>query len=391
MKNSNFTRFASFLLAIGFFVSCSSSKFSVDPLIEEGNYDQALTELNQEIEKNPSAELYFQKGKIHGLIAEDSESTSRPDQYNLMNQSFDSVSTYQSNPEVDNSIRIDSIKSYYWNLEHQAGLRAYRSENNSSLASSHFENAILILPSKVDSYRSLSIVQYENEEIDQAINTLENAIELDIADTQTFESLGFLYLETGDPQKSISNYRKANQDPSDNKNIAFGLVNAFISNGQTSEAISFLRNLVEKYPNETKLNNALGTQLYIQLEPLFGQLKTAYSNSDSTRVTNLRVEIEGLSEQAESELINAYQAQSENVDYIESLAVFYNNMSGNYFSLIDVAFESDKLVIQTKALELTDFAINYYNTLSNISDSGESYSDKIETLQTLKNSWTNQE
>ncbi|MEP0009375.1 MAG: hypothetical protein ABJF72_09285, partial [Balneola sp.] len=103
----------------------------------------------------------------------------------------------------------------------------------------------------------------------------------------------------------------------------------------------------------------------------------------------LSVEIEGVSENAENELIKAYQMDSSNLEFVESLAVFYNNMSGNYFSIYQVAFQGDKDTIEAKALSLTDFAITYYEKLQELNPNS-SYSEKIENLKKLKESWTNQ-
>jgi len=390
MKNLINTRYAIITIAIGFFLSCTGSKFTADKLIDDGNYEQALVEISAEIEKNPSPYLYFQKGKVHGLIASDASVSERAYSYEEMSSSFDSISVYQTSSHQDWRTKADSLSNYYWNLEHQNGLKAYEEDSQESIltAISHFKNAVSIDPSSIESYKSLSIAQYNNGNIDGALESLKVAEMLPDATTDLFESLGFLYLEKGDPEQSIIYYKKADQDPLKNKNIAFGLVNAYISQGKTYEAISFLDELVHEFPNDAKLHNVYGTQLYEQVSELFSNLKSAYSVNDTSTTATLSVEIEGVSEKAENELIKAYQMDSSNLEFVESLAVFYNNMSGNYFSIYQVAFQSDKDTIEAKALSLTDFAITYYEKLQELNPSS-SYSGKIDNLKKLKESWTN--
>jgi len=390
MKNLINTRYAIITIAIGFFLSCTGSKFTADKLIDDGNYEQALVEISAEIEKNPSPYLYFQKGKVHGLIASDASVSERAYSYEEMSSSFDSISVYQTSSHQDWQTEADSLSNYYWNLEHQNGLKAYEEDSQESIltAISHFKNAVSIDPSSIESYKSLSIAQYNNGNIDGALESLKVAEMLPDATTDLFESLGFLYLEKGDPEQSIIYYKKADQDPLKNKNIAFGLVNAYISQGKTYEAISFLDELVHEFPNDAKLHNVYGTQLYEQVSELFSNLKSAYSVNDTSTTATLSVEIEGVSEKAENELIKAYQMDSSNLEFVESLAVFYNNMSGNYFSIYQVAFQSDKDTIEAKALSLTDFAITYYEKLQELNPSS-SYSGKIDNLKKLKESWTN--
>lgn len=391
MKNLIITRYAIISIAIGFFLSCSSSKFSADKLIDDGNYEQALVEISTEIDKNPSSYLYFQKGKVHGLIASEASVSERASSYAEMNNSFDSISVYQTSSNQDWQTEADSLSNHYWNLEHQNGLKAYEEDSQESVlaAISHFKNAVSIDPNAIESYKSLSIAQYNSGNIDEALESLKAAEMLPGATTDVFESLGFLYLEKGDPGQSIIYYKKADQDPLKNKNIAFGLVNAYISQGKTYEAISFLDQLVKEFPDDAKLHNVYGTQLYEQVSELFSNLKSAYSVNDTSTTATLSVEIEGVSENAENELIKAYQMDSSNLEFVESLAVFYNNMSGNYFSIYETAFQDDKDTIETKALSLTDFAITYYEKLQELNPNS-SYSEKIDNLKKLKESWTNQ-
>lgn len=391
MNISKLTRLASFVLAVGFFVSCTSSQFTVDNLIEQENYALALEQIDQELTKNPTAELYIQKAEVLGKIAVTREAENRDSLYNEFDIALENATDNNLDSSALISQKIDSISTKYWNIEHQSGLQAYESDNEQVQRRSilHFQNALIIDSENVETYKSLAIAHYNFGNIEEAISTLNIASSLDQEDSEIYENLGFLYLETGNAQQSAYYYKLANKDPLKDKNIAFGLVNAYISEGNDVEAIKLLDQLVNVYPNNGKIHNVYGTQLFNQVSTLFPQLKDAYTNADEAEVTTLRVEIEGLSEKAEQQLIEAYKTDSNNMEFIESLAVFYNNMAGNYFSLHPQAFEDDKEAIKNRALTLTDFAIRYYNEMLEMEANNDRITTKITNLNTLKNSWNN--
>lgn len=354
-------------------------------------YEEALAKLETEISKKPSAELYFQKGSVHGLIAKQETPQNRSDAYQSMKSSFDSVSVYTESENMYNQ-KADSLINNYWEDEYTSGLAEYESsqENNLELSIAHFQNAVLLRPENIEGHKSLSIAFYNNNSIDEAISTLELIANDGNGDTEIYESLGFLYLEKGYPAKSAEFYMQANKNPVENKNIAYGLVNAYISQSNNDAASELLEKLVTEYPNDAKLHNVYGTQLYMNVADLFGSLNTAFTRNDSSSANNLLVEIEGSLEKSERMLTKAYQLENTNSEYIESLAVFYNNMSGNYFSVHSNAQENMKNEIKNKALSLTDFAINYYSILSESSPQNSGYTSKLENLNSLKKSWTEQ-
>ncbi len=183
----------------------------------------------------------------------------------------------------------------------------------------------------------------------------------------------------------------ANTDIVKNKNVAFGLVNAYIAAGNNADALDLLNQLVGHYPKDAKLHNVYGTQLYNETSSLFEELKVAYVTYDSSAVVSIKVEIEGVSELAEKEFIKAYSTDTSDVEFIESLAVFYNNMTGNYFSLLKTSFEEDHASIKERALTLVDFALTYYTKLASLSPQEDQIDNKIRTLNTLKSSWTSSE
>ena len=60
------TRFACFMLAIGFFYGCSSSSIPIDTYINEERFEDALSEIKTQLERTPgSPELFIKRGTLN--------------------------------------------------------------------------------------------------------------------------------------------------------------------------------------------------------------------------------------------------------------------------------------------------------------------------------------
>jgi hypothetical protein len=114
-------------------------------------------------------------------------------------------------------------------------------------------------------------------------------------------------------------------------------------------------------------------------------LKSAYSSNDTVLVDQILFEAEGMGDEAETQLIEAFRRDTSNTEYLESLAVFYNNLSAQYLSLLPNAFENDKIELENKAYNLINFAIDYYEKLVAIDANNDEYIQKLSVLKTLKN------
>ncbi|HBX66225.1 MAG TPA: hypothetical protein DEG32_08720, partial [Balneolaceae bacterium] len=388
MTISNFTRFTGLLLVTGFFLSCSSSKVNIDELIQNNKYQEAITEIDARLAENPAQpELYIQKGKINASFAQDTDPELRPEFYSNTDQNFEMAIEYGAlNAQV---ATIDSLRQQYWKSEHNAGLRITDNDALSDryhLASIHFKNALILREDAVSSYKNLSVAQFNQGDVDDAIGTLETALEYAGDEpTEIYENLGYLYLEKGDPEQSAYYYELANTNLEEDLNLAFGLVNAYISNGSNEQAVDILESLVANNPDNANLRNVYGTQLYLITSGIMEDLKSAYSNNDTVLVDQILFEAEGMGDEAETQLIEAFRRDTSNTEYLESLAVFYNNLSAQYLSLLPSAFENDKNELENKAYNLINFAIDYYEKLVAIDANNDEYIQKLSVLKTLKN------
>lgn len=387
MTISNFTRLAGLLLVAGFFYSCGTSQVNIDELLANNNYQQALEEIDSRLAEDPNQpQLYIQRAQINATLAKDADPELRTDLYSETSDDFAAAIEYGA--DQDQISTVDSLRQQYWKDEHNAGLQV--SENSAisdryQRAKIHFQNALILRSDAISTYRNLSAAQFNLGNIDDAINSLETALSYtDDPSAELYENLGYLYLEIGNPSEAARYYELANTDISEDLNLAFGLVNAYISNGDSENAADMLETLVEENPDNADLRNVYGTQLYEITSEILEDLKTAYRNNDSSLAEQIKLEAEGMGESAEEQLIEAFKRDTSNVEYLESLAVFYNNLSAQYLSLQNVAFDEDKEAIRKKAFTLVDFATDYYERLVDIDPNNEEYTNRLDVLNQLK-------
>ncbi|MEX2362722.1 MAG: tetratricopeptide repeat protein, partial [Balneolaceae bacterium] len=239
------------------------------------------------------------------------------------------------------------------------------------------------------SYQNLAIAQFNQGKIEEAIESLLSALNYtEDPPVSIYENLGYLHLEKGDAEEATHYYELANKNLEEDLNVTFGLVNAYIAAGNSEQAVKFLEPLIKNNPQNANLRNVYGTQLYNITAEIVDDLKSAYRNNDSVLVDQIKIEAEGMGEQAENQLVEAYKRDTLNTEYLESLAVFYNNLGGQYFSLLDVAFENDKEELNNKALSLIDFSIEYYFKLVEAEPSNQEYNSKLDGLKNLKQNRT---
>ena len=128
---------------------------------------------------------------------------------------------------------------------------------------SHFENAIILNETEPTAYLSKSVILYSTNNLDAALETLNQAEEkLTTKSEKLYEYLGFLHLQNSNAEEATYYYELAKTNIISNKNIAFGLVNIYISNGELQKAIDLLLDLNNEIPNDAGINNVLGTQFF---------------------------------------------------------------------------------------------------------------------------------
>ena len=385
MKMISLTRWA-VLVALGFFLGCSNTLKTVESLVQEQAYFQALKELEEGLEKRPDNEqLWLEQGRIHLVYSETDEPIQRTYHYKTAYFSFEEAQ--RLGVDSTQNAEIDNLLQRYWTQEHNAGIRALESgeyEDRLRDASSHLRNAVELKPNEISSYIALSNSYYSAAKIKLAFKTLRDAEEnLDTPNAQIYEKLGFLSLEQGDIEESITFYQRS-IEIADNKNAAFGLVNAYILSGESLIAVELLSSLLERYPNDTEINHVYGVQLNIVLDGYLTQLHQGYKDDNSKEIERLREAIDLMMEGAEGQLTHAYQNDISNTAFVESLAIFYNNLTSKYLEMLEVAYTEHVDPMSDSAAEYLDKAITYYMRMQQLRPNDPEYSQKAENLGELR-------
>jgi tetratricopeptide (TPR) repeat protein len=385
MKMISFTRWAT-LVALGFFLGCSNTLKTVESLVEEKAYFEALKELEEGLEKRPENELlWLEQGRIHLIYSESDEPIQRTYHYQTAYYSFEEARSL--GVDSTQNAEIDQLLQRYWTQEHNAGIRALESgEYDDRLrdASSHLRNAVALKPNEISSYIALSNAYYSAAKIKLAVKTLRDAEEnLDAPNAQIYEKLGFLSLEQGEIEQSIAFYQRS-IEIADNKNAAFGLVNAYILAGESLMAVKLLSSLLERYPNDTEINHVYGVQLNVVLDGYLTQLHQAYEDKNTEEVERLREAIDLMMEGAESQLTQAYQNDISNTAFVESLAIFYNNLTSKYLEMLEVAYAEHVNPMSDAAAAYLDKAIIYYKRMQQLRPNDSEYTQKAESLGELR-------
>ena len=379
------TRWA-IIVALGFFLGCSNTLKTVESLVQEQAYFQALKELEEGLEKRPENEqLWLEQGRIHLIYSETDEPIQRTYHYKTAYFSFEEAQ--RLGVDSTQKAEIDNLLQRYWTQEHNAGIRALESgEYDDRLrdASSHLRNAVELKPNEISSYIALSNSYYSAAKIKLAFKTLRDSEEnLDTPNAQIYEKLGFLSLEQGDIEESITFYQRS-IEIADNKNAAFGLVNAYILSGESLMAVELLSSLLERYPNDTEINHVYGVQLNIVLDGYLTQLHQAYKDDNSKEVERLREAIDLMMEGVEGQLTQAYQNDISNTAFVESLAIFYNNLTSKYLEMLEVAYTEHVNPMSDSAAEYLDKAITYYKRMQQLRPNDPEYTQKAQNLGELR-------
>ncbi|MGM0546769.1 MAG: tetratricopeptide repeat protein [Bacteroidota bacterium] len=345
-----YTRIASFVLAFGLFISCStfqstnqSSESSQD--LTKKELENRIDAVDDDLNDNPEMpQLFFEKGKLLTKLAQRTDDPSeRSSPYSDAETALTNALDLYSNSEQAEQEEIRDLLNVTWSLEHNQGVQLLQGETSDNPdyadAAAHFNNATIIIPDSAISYTMQAQALYQNEQPDQAIQVLTSGREhVDNPPPKLLEQLAFLYLETDSSQQAIAVYEDAESFSNKNTNLLHGLSNAYISAGEHQKAIELLEQLLENEPQNIIYSQSLATEYYLAGKDMMDSVATELENDSDFEDTNFTA-ADSLLKKAEEHFNNLVEANPGDEELMSHFARFYYNSASTYQQLIPLAAE----------------------------------------------------
>lgn len=336
------TRTASLVLAFGFFffASCTTSLSTLEKAqssFDDGDYEKALSRTDQAIEENPEqTDLLLLRAETLQELAKNRE---QPEERTVFYREMVETLSRMGPDAIEEDLhQKNALIGNNWKAEHQAGIRLFQSEESVSSAkndeiSSHLNNAIIIAPDSIDSYRIKASHHYNQGELNRAIETLELANRT-IADLplDMREKHAFLLLEEGRLEAAIELYSTLADSHPDNERIKHGLANAYILDGQHSESIQLLRELIERSPDDVSYRQAIATELFFQVQLLIEQMRDTRPDA---LTPDSATELEQYLNEAEMHYQFVMEQHSVAAEVTYLTGAFYKNTASQLFQLAE--------------------------------------------------------
>ena len=239
-------------------------------------------------------------------------------------------SIYRSESEIEREKKVNEMLRTSWSFEHNRGVEILQTdstltENAYNLAASHFNNAIIIIPDSVVSYKMKAQAHYRNHQVGQAIATLESAYSrIDRLPSGMLEQLAFLYLEQDRGEKAVELYEKAESFSDDNLNLIHGLANAYITSGRHELAVDLLRVMVQNEPENIIYLQSYGNELYKLGIQKYKSIRSLDSN-DTVAVQRVSAQADTLLKRAQEQYTKALDLNADNQELRRLLATYHQN------------------------------------------------------------------
>jgi predicted Zn-dependent protease len=356
------TRIASFMLAFGLFIGCSTllpSKKTAPPA------DHTLTreELQSELDRLDSAlarssedlnpDLFYRKGYVLGELANQIDNPrDRAAIYaEMQNALQNAAQEFQDSDNVSGQQKVNELLQVKWSHEHNLGVQIIQNDSltlqseDYRRAAAHFGNASTILPDSAISYKLKAQAHYNNHQLDRAIATLEKARQnIDPLSSEMLEQLAFLYLETDQAEKAVEVYEEAESFSEENLNIIHGLANAYISVNNHRKAVELLDLLVQTEPENVIYAQARGTELYYLGAQKVNELIASLNPDEEVPMGHFR-QADSLFSEAAEQLQQALDATPDDIDLQLKMANLHMNIAANYQRMLSYVSEEEAAAI----------------------------------------------
>lgn len=375
------------VFGIFFITSCarlgiSGSESRTDEPSTPSETSRQLDRVNERLSENPSdAGLQMQKADLLFAISNYTEDpVLRKPYYRNLREIHDS--NVQMGAETVDG--VEQVINRAWSTEQGAGVELLQASRDAAETeaidkiriSAHFENAIILRPDSLSTYNLLANTYYLSGDLTSAIETLNSALQIPDSDNPALrERLAYLYLESGDIERSIGLYHTLAELYPEEDHIQHGLANALMLNNEHDEAIAILRNLADEFETRFEYREALAVQLYYRFSTVVESLQlptppTAPNEEQLIEFRSLAAEIDDLLTGLQENL-----PLSEN--QLHRSAVIFRNSSDRFYELSMLADESERENLESLQAEYLQKAISPLEKLA------ETYPENREYIRTL--------
>lgn len=201
-----------FLIVLLCFSIFSFSQNNIDLLILDKNFNKALFQINKQIEKSPSAQLYFKKGIVNQSLQNYQEAIfafSQAQQYSpnnaeILNEMAESLSIIGNYHDAvryfEKAVQIDSL-----NLSLTAKLgRSYINLKQYKNAYAVFSGIYKHDSTNIYWNKQLAFCAFRTVKKEQAIQLYEKVLEQNPRDYSTYFNLVHLYSRKKEPEKIVA-------------------------------------------------------------------------------------------------------------------------------------------------------------------------------------------
>ncbi|MDR9365240.1 MAG: tetratricopeptide repeat protein [Balneolaceae bacterium] len=383
---------------------------TTDPLVNDvqvdlvtGNFESALETVNTALEQDSSNYVaHYYKGIVLASQAWEMEPPStRQPVYENARSSFDSAKDLmEAQPEEPEELEqlTNSVVSF-WADEYNMAVNIQNddslfnaTENPYETSLAHLENAVTINPDSAMTYQVLSSTYYQLDQVDQAIESYENAMELlEQPAPEDYEYLVSLYLYNNNYEEAIELSEEGREVyPEETMFVQF-LADAYIQAGDRDRAISLIEELIDSEPNNPQYRRVLGTQVYQSVERISNQVSDLYEelfelrqaarNQRGQELEQTQSEIESLESEIESmeqeidelsaisiremEQVVELVPEDEEANFI--LGVIYQNRAANLFERRNNTMDNEEAAdYDRRAKENLEKARQYYERAAEI-------------------------
>ena len=287
------------VLLVGLMIFGCRSKEVESALIyinQQNDWEKAMEQLNMAIQINPAdAEAHLLLAEGYGHFGDFEKMVEEV-------KTTESLIASTPNPQFKN--RLDNLSNKYWTQSFNKGVNMVKNMETDSTSADKakklFEDCILILPERSESYKNLAFVNVKRKDYDEAINNYLGVLKIEDKDVEALSSLANLYITIkqfdkcvevtdqilaieptnvdatsqkamaydllGDSEKAFKAYEVALQNDPDNIDLVFNLGRLHYQGKQYDEAIEKFDAVLVKKPNDYEANVNIGNAYLLQAE-----------------------------------------------------------------------------------------------------------------------------